>query len=219
MGTATGQHERLSQLIDPIACPSVQICGKNYTPELLKHVDPENLPEYLGGTSKATLLDDCGPWNNDAVNQAASLERALSHTQRASARQPSYSRTSSSASPERKRHSMTGALGSQQGTPAGATQGQGQGQQPLLPSGPVREVPPSREAVRMPELATPFGSTGPAGSLQDGLEAPLRLPSGSAPDDSEHSSLSHQHVLPFIQILETPTEYSSSSAPDHSQPS
>lgn len=34
---------------------------------LLQHIDRENLPEYLGGTSKATLLDDAGPWNDQAL--------------------------------------------------------------------------------------------------------------------------------------------------------
>lgn len=41
-----------------------QICPKDYVPTLLKYVTAENLPEYLGGQSKATLLDDAGPWNN-----------------------------------------------------------------------------------------------------------------------------------------------------------
>ena len=36
--------------------------GTNYQTTLLKYVERENLPEYLGGTSKATLLDDVGPW-------------------------------------------------------------------------------------------------------------------------------------------------------------
>ena len=37
-----------------------QVCGSNFTPTLLKYVDKENLPEYLGGTSTATLVDDAG---------------------------------------------------------------------------------------------------------------------------------------------------------------
>lgn len=40
----------------------LQLVGTNYQHHLLKYVDRENLPEYLGGTSKATLLDDVGPW-------------------------------------------------------------------------------------------------------------------------------------------------------------
>ncbi len=36
-------------------------------PALLKWVDAESLPEYLGGTSKATLLDDAGPWQDPKI--------------------------------------------------------------------------------------------------------------------------------------------------------
>ena len=44
-----------------------QVCPKDYVPALLKWIPAENLPEYLGGQSKATLLDDAGPWNDPAV--------------------------------------------------------------------------------------------------------------------------------------------------------
>ncbi|KAK9819422.1 hypothetical protein WJX74_001938 [Apatococcus lobatus] len=176
-------------MFDPRTLAKMEICGRNYTQDLLRWVDAENLPEYLGGTSKSTLLDDTGPWNNDAVNQAASLERALSHTARVSQRQPSYSRTSSSVSPERKRVSLAGQgtspLG---GAPAGGSP-QGLGQAPLLPPGQVRLVPPARAAQPMPELATPFSSPPagglPAGVPQDGLELSAHHPSASAPDDSD----------------------------------
>lgn len=43
---------------------TLQLVGTNYQHTLLKYVDKENLPEYLGGSSKATLLDDVGPWKN-----------------------------------------------------------------------------------------------------------------------------------------------------------
>lgn len=45
----------------------LQICQSNYKEDLLKWVAPENLPEWLGGTSKGTLLDDCGPWSDPDV--------------------------------------------------------------------------------------------------------------------------------------------------------
>lgn len=41
-----------------------QVCPKDFKPTLLQHIDADNLPEYLGGRSKATLLDDAGPWND-----------------------------------------------------------------------------------------------------------------------------------------------------------
>ena len=37
---------------------------------LLRYIDKQNLPEYLGGTSKATLLDDAGPWNDSRLIDA-----------------------------------------------------------------------------------------------------------------------------------------------------
>lgn len=57
----------------PCMCPNLhgvnpaQICKTDYVPALLKWVDAESLPEYLGGTSKATLLDDAGPWQDPKV--------------------------------------------------------------------------------------------------------------------------------------------------------
>lgn len=43
------------------------MCPKDYVPTLLSWVSAENLPEYLGGKSKATLLDDTGPWNDPSL--------------------------------------------------------------------------------------------------------------------------------------------------------
>lgn len=45
----------------------LQLLGTNYQASLLKYIDKENLPEYLGGMSKATLLDDVGPWKDQKV--------------------------------------------------------------------------------------------------------------------------------------------------------
>ena len=30
--------------------------------ELLKHIDMDQIPEFLGGTNKATFMDNPGPW-------------------------------------------------------------------------------------------------------------------------------------------------------------
>ena len=37
--------------------------SKDYQKALLDWVEPGSLPDYLGGTSRATLLDDAGPWH------------------------------------------------------------------------------------------------------------------------------------------------------------
>ena len=46
-------------------------------PSLLKYIDPENLPRYLGGTSDATLIDDAGPWNDPQIR--AEIEEDMAH--------------------------------------------------------------------------------------------------------------------------------------------
>ena len=43
-----------------------QVAGTNFLPQLLAWVDKDNLPDYLGGTSTATLIDDAGPWQDPA---------------------------------------------------------------------------------------------------------------------------------------------------------
>ena len=61
-------------------CPgsgTLQVCPKDYLPSLLKYIDPENLPRYLGGTSDATLIDDAGPWNDPQIR--AEIEEDIAH--------------------------------------------------------------------------------------------------------------------------------------------
>lgn len=55
----------------------LQVCPKDYMPSLLKWVDPENLPRYLGGTSDATLIDDAGPWNDPQIR--AEIEEDIAY--------------------------------------------------------------------------------------------------------------------------------------------
>jgi hypothetical protein len=45
----------------------LQICQTNYVKDLLEWVAPENLPDWLGGQSKGTLIDDVGPWSDPDV--------------------------------------------------------------------------------------------------------------------------------------------------------
>ena len=44
-------------------------------------MDADSLPEYLGGTSKATLLDDAGPWQDPKV--LAQVEAANARARKA----------------------------------------------------------------------------------------------------------------------------------------
>ena len=49
-------------MLDARTQAKVEVCPAKFAPSLLRWVAPENLPEYLGGQSAATLLDDSGPW-------------------------------------------------------------------------------------------------------------------------------------------------------------
>ena len=49
-------------MLDARTQAKVEVCPAKFAPALLRWVAPENLPEYLGGKSTATLLDDSGPW-------------------------------------------------------------------------------------------------------------------------------------------------------------
>lgn len=54
-------------LLNPRTLSKIQICQSNYTKDLLEWIDPENLPEWLGGKSQGTLIDDIGPWSDPEV--------------------------------------------------------------------------------------------------------------------------------------------------------
>ena len=55
------------------------MCPRDFRPTLLKYVDPECLPEYLGGTSKHTLLDDAGPWHDPKIMAAVDADKRRRH--------------------------------------------------------------------------------------------------------------------------------------------
>jgi hypothetical protein len=50
-------------------CVRVQLLDNNYLPGLLKWVPEENIPDWLGGKSKGTLVDDVGPWSDSQVRK------------------------------------------------------------------------------------------------------------------------------------------------------
>ena len=52
----------IKPMLDARTQAKVEVCPRDFGPALLRWVAPENLPEYLGGQSAATLLDDSGPW-------------------------------------------------------------------------------------------------------------------------------------------------------------
>ena len=60
-------------MLDARTQAKVEVCPAKFAPALLRWVAPENLPEYLGGQSTATLLDDSGPWQVRMVFFAAAV--------------------------------------------------------------------------------------------------------------------------------------------------
>ena len=42
----------------------LQILGTDYKKGVLKWIDEDNLPTWLGGKSEGSLIDDIGPWND-----------------------------------------------------------------------------------------------------------------------------------------------------------
>lgn len=55
----------------------VEVCPKDYLPALKKWIDEENIPTYLGGKSKGTLVDDVGPWSDPDLIREVELEREM----------------------------------------------------------------------------------------------------------------------------------------------
>jgi hypothetical protein len=51
-------------LIDPRTQSKIEILGSDYMPALLKWIDVENIPTWIGGKSEGSLIDDIGPWSD-----------------------------------------------------------------------------------------------------------------------------------------------------------
>jgi hypothetical protein len=54
-------------LLQPRTQNKITLLGAKYMDELTKYVDIDNIPEYLGGRCRNTLLEDPGPWNDPQV--------------------------------------------------------------------------------------------------------------------------------------------------------
>lgn len=52
----------------------IEVCPKDYMSVLRKWIDEDSIPEYLGGKSKGTLIDDCGPWRPDPLVKELEME-------------------------------------------------------------------------------------------------------------------------------------------------
>lgn len=65
----------LKPMLHPRTQAKVEVCPKNFLPALKEWIDEDCIPEYLGGKSKGTLVDDVGPWKDSAIIQEIEAER------------------------------------------------------------------------------------------------------------------------------------------------
>jgi hypothetical protein len=66
----TGVWAMIKMWIDEKTREKIHILGSSYKKELLKHIDPENLPDFIDGGTCRCPGEDClslniGPWNPD----------------------------------------------------------------------------------------------------------------------------------------------------------
>ncbi|MEW5299737.1 MAG: hypothetical protein WDW36_002722 [Sanguina aurantia] len=60
--------------LDPRTQSKIEILGPNYKEGLLRWIDEENIPEWMGGSSKGGLVDDVGPWSDPEVLSRLDLD-------------------------------------------------------------------------------------------------------------------------------------------------
>uniref|UniRef100_A0A7S0UWT5 CRAL-TRIO domain-containing protein n=1 Tax=Polytomella parva TaxID=51329 RepID=A0A7S0UWT5_9CHLO len=63
-------------LIDPRTQQKIEILGSDYLTSLKKWIDIEDIPTFLGGKSKGSLVDDEGPWNDEALLEKLDIDAA-----------------------------------------------------------------------------------------------------------------------------------------------
>ncbi|KAK9838539.1 hypothetical protein WJX81_006074 [Elliptochloris bilobata] len=68
----------IKPMLDPRTQAKIEVLSKDYQKGLLEWIEPANLPDYLGGTSRATLLDDAGPWQDPGI--VAEIEAGRART-------------------------------------------------------------------------------------------------------------------------------------------
>ncbi|RXW19321.1 hypothetical protein EST38_g6549 [Candolleomyces aberdarensis] len=65
--------------LDPVTVAKIQILGGSYQAELLKQIEPQNLPKVFGGQCECAggcSMSDAGPWNGDATAPATATATA-----------------------------------------------------------------------------------------------------------------------------------------------
>ncbi|KAF5337001.1 hypothetical protein D9611_002918 [Ephemerocybe angulata] len=60
--------------LDPVTVQKIQILGGSYQSELLKQIEPQNLPKIFGGVCECPggcSMSDAGPWNDPSLTATA----------------------------------------------------------------------------------------------------------------------------------------------------
>ncbi|KAL1918169.1 uncharacterized protein VTP21DRAFT_3435 [Calcarisporiella thermophila] len=79
----SGAFNMIKPFLDEVTASKIVILGSKYQTELLKYVDPQNLPEEFGGKCRCPegcKVSDAGPWKNFRIGDDA----AASDSERAS---------------------------------------------------------------------------------------------------------------------------------------
>lgn len=66
--------------LDPVTVAKIQILGGSYQAELLKQIEPQNLPKFFGGQCECPggcSMSDAGPWNEAAGSATATATAAV----------------------------------------------------------------------------------------------------------------------------------------------
>lgn len=68
-------------MLDVRTQAKIEVAPSDYMKLLLRYIDVENIPEYLGGKSKGSLIDDVGPWKDPVI--LAQVEADIARRDRA----------------------------------------------------------------------------------------------------------------------------------------
>ena len=57
----------VKSFLDEKTRSKINIVGSNTFEELSKYMDPDNIPDFLGGPNTTPMVEDHGPWNDYEV--------------------------------------------------------------------------------------------------------------------------------------------------------